>query len=217
MNILFLVICLSLYTVDKYKRQIVNKMEKSLKGTRTEQNLLKAFVVESQTRNRYEFFAKAAKDEGYQQIASIFQKTADQEKQHAKHFFKFLEGGEVKITATFSAGKIGTTIENLRSAVHGEYDEWSVLYPEYSEVAKAEDFGEVVVAFKMISRVEFEHERKFKKLIQNLEEGKVFQKEDTVRWVCSNCGFVHEGLFALDKCPACYHPRAFFEIEKENY
>jgi rubrerythrin len=192
-------------------------MEKNLQGTRTEQNLLKAFAGESQTRNRYEFFAKVAKSEGYQQIAAIFQKTANQEKQHAKHFFKFLEGGDVKITATFPAGKIGSTLENLKAAVHGEFEEWSNLYPEYSEIAKAEDFSEVVVAFKMISRVEAEHERKFKKLVRNLEEGKVFQKEENVRWVCSNCGFVHDGLYALDKCPACYHPRAFFEIEEENY
>ncbi|HEY4785037.1 MAG TPA: rubrerythrin family protein [Bacteroidales bacterium] len=192
-------------------------MEKSLKGTRTEQNLLKAFAGESQTRNRYEFFAKAAKDEGYQQISGIFQKTADQEKQHARHFFNFLEGGDVKITATFQAGKIGSTVENLEAAARGEYEEWSVLYPEYSEIAKAEGFGEIVVAFKMISRVEAEHERRFRKLIKNLEQGTVFQREGTVRWVCSNCGYVHEGPNALDKCPACFRPRAFFEIEEENY
>jgi len=192
-------------------------MEKSIKGSRTEQNLLKAFAGESQTRNRYEFFAVAARDEGYEQIASIFQKIANQEKQHARHFFKFLEGGDVKITATFPAGKVGTTLENLKSAVKGEYEEWSMLYSEYSEIAKSEDFNEVVVAFKMISRVEAEHEHKFRKLIRNLEEGRVFQKDESVRWVCSNCGYVHDGLYALDKCPACYHPRAFFEIESENY
>jgi len=192
-------------------------MEKSLKGTRTEQNLLKAFAGESQARNRYEFFSKVAKEEGYGQIAAIFRKTADQEKQHAKHFFRFLEGGDVKITATFQAGKLGTTIENLRSAARGENDEWSNIYPEFSEIAKAEGFGEVVVAFKMISRVEAEHELKFRKLIQTMEEGKVFQKDVDVRWVCSNCGFVHEGISALEKCPACYHPRAFFEVEKESY
>jgi rubrerythrin len=192
-------------------------MEKSLKGTRTEQNLLKAFAGESQTRNRYEFFAKVAKDEGYQQIAKIFQKTADQEKQHAKHFFKFLEGGDVKITATFPAGKIASTLDNLKLAAHWEYEEWSVLYSEYSEVAKAEGFDEVVIAFKMISRVEAEHERKFKKLIKNLEEGKVFNKDEDTKWVCTNCGYIHEGISALEKCPACLHPKAFFEIYVENF
>jgi rubrerythrin len=192
-------------------------MEKSLKGTKTEQNLLKAFAGESQARNRYEFFAKVAKDEGYGQIADIFRKTADQEKQHAKHFFKFLEGGDVKISGTFQAGKIDTTLENLKSAARGEFEEWSVLYPEYSEIAKGEGFVDIVVAFKMISRVEAEHERKFKKLIKNLEDGTVFQKEDTIRWSCSNCGFVHEGHTAPEKCPACFRPRAFFEIELENY
>lgn len=192
-------------------------MEKRVKGTRTEQNLLKAFAGESQARNRYEFFAKVAKDEGYQQIAKIFQKTADQEKQHAKHFFKFLEGGDVKIVATFPAGKIGSTIENLKLAAHGEHEEWAVLYSEFSEVAKAEGFGDVVVAFKMISRVEAEHERKFKKLIQNLEDGKVFTKDEDTKWVCTNCGFIHEGTSALEKCPACLHPKAFFEIYVENF
>lgn len=192
-------------------------MEKSIKGTRTEQNLLKAFAGESQARNRYEFFAKVAKDEGFQQISKIFQMTADQEKQHAKHFFKFLEGGDVKISGTFQAGKIGTTLENLRLAAKGEYEEWAVLYSEFSEVAKAEGFTDIVVAFKMISRVEAEHERKFRKLIHNIEEGRVFTKDDETKWVCTNCGYIHEGKTAIEKCPACLRPKAFFEIYLENF
>ena len=192
-------------------------MEKSLKGTRTEQNLLKSFAGESQARNRYEFFASVAKKEGYEQIAGIFQKTADQEKEHAKRFFKFLEGGEVEITAGYPAGRIGTTAENLKAAAAGENEEWTRLYSEAAEVARAEGFIEVSVAFKMIARVEAEHEKRYLKLLKNLESKQVFSREAKVKWQCRNCGYVHEGTNAPDKCPACQHPQAYFEQMEENY
>jgi rubrerythrin len=192
-------------------------MEKSLKGTQTEQNLLKAFAGESQARNRYEFAAKVAKTEGYVQISNIFQKTANQEKEHAKRFFKFLEGGEVEITASYPAGKTGTTAENLKAAAKGENEEWTKLYPAFSEIAKEEGFPEIAAAFKMIAKVESEHEKRYLKLLKNIEEGTVFQKKEKVRWVCSNCGYVHEGEKAPEKCPACIHPKEFFELEGDNY
>jgi rubrerythrin len=192
-------------------------MEKSLKGTCTEQNLLKAFAGESQARNRYEFFSKVARNEKYIQISNIFQKTANQEKEHAKRFFKFLEGGEVEITAGYPAGKIGTTTENLKAAAMGENEEWTKLYPEFSEIAKQEGFPEVAVAFKMIAKVEAEHEKRYLKLLKNIEEGTVYQKKEKVRWVCTNCGYIHEGEKALETCPACQHPKEYFELEDANY
>jgi len=192
-------------------------MEKSLKGTLTEQNLLKAFAGESQARNRYEFFAKVAAEEGYKQISNIFQKTADQEKQHAKRFFKFLEGGDAEITATYPAGKIGTTAENLNAAAMGENEEWTLLYPGFAEIAQKEGFPQVAAAFKMISKVEAEHEKRYLKLLKNIEDGTVFKKSEKVKWVCSNCGYVHEGEKALENCPACLHPQAYFELYEENY
>lgn len=192
-------------------------MEKSLKGTKTEQNLLKAFAGESQARNRYEFFSKVAAEEGYKQISNIFQKTADQEKQHAKRFFKFLEGGDAEITASYPAGKIGTTAENLKAAAMGENEEWTLLYPGFAEIAQQEGFPQVAAAFKMISKVEAEHEKRYMKLLKNIEDGTVFKKGEKVKWVCSNCGFVHEGEKALENCPACLHPQAFFELYEENY
>jgi rubrerythrin len=192
-------------------------MDKTLKGTKTEQNLLKAFAGESQARNRYEFFVKVAQNEGYQQIASIFQKTADQEKQHAKRFFKFLQGGEVEITAAYPAGKIGTTIENLKAAAAGENEEWTKLYPQFGEIAKEEGFPEISAAFKMIAKVEAEHEKRYLKLLKNIEDGTVFEKKTKVKWVCRNCGYVHEGEKALETCPACLHSKAFFEVYDENY
>ena len=192
-------------------------MEKSLKGSKTEKNLLKAFAGESQARNRYEFFASKAKSEGYEQIAAIFLKTSLQEKEHAKRFFKFLEGGEIEITASFPAGIIGTTAENLRAAAMGENEEWTKLYPEFAEIAKTEGFPEVAVAFKMIAKVEAEHEKRFLKLLKNLEEGEVFKKRGKVRWECRNCGYVHEGENALETCPACLHPKSFMEVKEENY
>jgi len=192
-------------------------MSKSLKGTKTEQNLLKAFAGESQARNRYEFFVSVAKKEGYEQIAAIFQETANQEKEHAKRFFKFLEGGGVEITACYPAGVIGTTKENLKAAAEGEHEEWTELYPHFAEVAKEEGFPEVATAFKMIAKVEAEHERRYLKLLQNISEDKVFMKDGKVWWKCLNCGYVYESEQALETCPACLHPKAFMQIKEENY
>ena len=192
-------------------------MSKSIKGTKTEKNLLKAFAGESQAKNRYEFFAKIAREEGYQQIARLFELTAGQEQQHAKRFFKFLEGGDVEITAMYPAGKIGTTAENLKAAAMGENEEWTKLYPEFAAIAKEEGFGDVAAAFTLIAKVEAEHEKRYNKLLKNVQEGTVFQKKEKVKWVCSKCGYVHEGEKALDKCPACLHPQAYFEMYEENY
>jgi len=192
-------------------------MEKSIKGTKTEQNLLKAFAGESQAKNRYEFFAKVAKNEGYEQIADLFMKTGAQEQQHAKRFFKFLEGGDVEITAMYPAGKIGTTAENLRASAMGENEEWTALYPEFAEIAREEGFTQVAVAFKMIAKVEAEHEKRFLALLKNVEEETVFVKEGTERWECRNCGYTHEGPKAPEACPACLHPKAYFEVKAENY
>jgi rubrerythrin len=192
-------------------------MTKSLKGTKTELNLLKAFAGESQARNRYEFFAKAAKNEDYEQIAAIFQETANQEKEHAKRFFKFLEGGMAEITASYPAGKIGMTSENLKAAAEGENEEWTSLYPAFAETAKDEGFPEVASAFKMIAKVEAEHERRYLKLLQNISEDKVFMKDGKVWWKCINCGYVYESEKALDICPACQHPKSFMQLREENY
>jgi rubrerythrin len=192
-------------------------MEKSLKGTRTEQNLLKSFAGESQARNRYEFFASVAKKEGYEQIAAIFMETSNQEKEHAKRFFKFLEGGMVEITASFPAGIIGTTMENLKAAAEGENEEWTLLYPEFAAIAKEEGFTEIAVAYQMIAKVETEHERRFLKLLQNISEDKVFMKEGKVWWKCLNCGYVYESAKALEKCPACLHPKAYMQVRENNY
>ncbi len=192
-------------------------MKALLKGTQTELNLLKSFAGESQARNRYEFFASAAKKEGYEQIANIFMETANQEKEHAKRFFKFLEGGMTQITATYPAGKIGTTIENLKAAAEGENEEWSDLYPRFSEIAKKEGFNEIALAFRMIARVEAEHERRYLKLLQNLSKDTVFIKAGKVWWKCLNCGYVYESAKALEICPACLHPRAFMQVREENY
>ncbi|PLX00311.1 MAG: rubrerythrin family protein [Marinilabiliales bacterium] len=192
-------------------------MEKSLKGTKTEQNLLKSFAGESQARNRYEFFAKVAKKEGYEQIANIFMETALQEKEHAKRFFKFLEGGMTEITASYPAGVIGTTMENLKAAAEGENEEWTELYPHFAEVAQEEGFPKVATAFKMIAKVEEEHERRYLKLLQNLSEDKVFVKDGKVWWKCINCGYVYQSAKALETCPACLHPKAYMQIKEENY
>lgn len=193
------------------------KIMESIKGTKTEQNLLKAFAGESQARTRYTFFASVAKKEGYEQIAGVFLETAEQEKEHAKRFFKFLEGGMVEITASFPAGKIGTTIENLEAAAEGELEEWGQLYPEFAAVAEQEGFKNIAVAFRMIAKVEVEHEIRYRKLLENLTDGSVFQKEEPIKWQCRNCGYVHEGKTAPQKCPACEHPQAYFEPMKENY
>lgn len=191
--------------------------KKSIRGTRTEQHLLMAFAGESQARNRYEFAASVARKEGYEQIAAIFQETANQEKEHAKRFFKFLEGGMTEISATFPAGTIGTTKENLKAAAEGENEEWTELYPHFADVAKEEGFGEVAAAFRLIAKVEAEHERRFLKLLQNLSEDMVFMKNGKVWWKCLNCGYVYESEKALENCPACLHPKAYMQQREENY
>lgn len=192
-------------------------MEKSLKGTKTEQNLLKSFAGESQAKNRYEFFAKVARKEGYEQIANIFQETAEQEQQHAKRFFKFLEGGMVEITATYPAGTIGTTEENLKAAAEGENEEHTGLYPEFAEIAKEEGFPKIATAFKLIAQVEAEHERIYLKLLQNISEDKVFVKDGKVWWKCLKCGYVYQREKALENCPACLHPKAYMQVREENF
>jgi len=190
---------------------------KSLKGTQTEKNLLAAFAGESQARNRYTYFASQAKKEGFEQISALFLETADNEKEHAKRFFKFLEGGDVEITAMYPAGIIGTTKENLKAAADGENHEHKKLYPEFAAIAKDEGFPEVAAAFRSIAIVEKQHEARYRKLLQNVEAGTVFKKEKAVRWKCRNCGYIHEGKTPPAKCPACEHPEAFFELLEENY
>lgn len=192
-------------------------MAKSVKGTKTEQNLLKAFAGESQARNRYDFFASAARKEGFEQIANIFMETSLQEREHAKRYFKFLEGGTTEITASYPAGKIGTTKENLKAAAEGEHEEWTDLYPNFGEIAKEEGFPEIAAAFKMIAKVETEHERRYLKLLQNISEDSVFMKKGKVWWKCINCGYVYESEKALENCPACLHSKSFMQLREENY
>lgn len=189
----------------------------NLKGTETEQNLLKSFAGESQARMRYDYFAKQAKKEGLEQMSAIFAETALNEKAHAKRFFKFLEGDAVEITAAYPAGKIGTTLENLKAAAEGEKMEWSELYPAFAKTAEEEGFSEIAGAFRAIASVEKGHEERYRKLYENLEEGKVFKRGDVVIWKCRNCGYIHEGPTAPEKCPACLHPQAYFELKAENY
>ncbi|OFY52131.1 MAG: rubrerythrin [Bacteroidetes bacterium GWF2_41_31] len=190
---------------------------KSLQGTRTEQNLLKAFAGESQARMRYDYFASQAKKEGLEQIAGLFAETALNEKEHAKRFFSYLEGRPVEITATYPAGKIGTTLENLKAAADGENEEWTELYPEFARIAEEEGFKDVAVTFKMIARVEEAHEKRYRTLYKNLEEGHVFERDGKIVWKCRNCGYLHEGKKAPQKCPACLHPQSYFEIKEDNY
>ncbi len=190
----------------------------SVKGTMTEQNLLKAFAGESQARNRYTFFASKAKKEGYEQIAGVFQMTADQEKEHAEVFFKYLEGGELSITASFPAGIIGTTIDNLKEAAAGEYEEWDVLYREGAEVADREGFPEIAESFRRIAMVEMQHEKRYRQLLARIEDGDFFTRDEPITWQCRNCGYVHEeSASAPGICPACRHARAYFEPKAENY
>lgn len=188
-----------------------------LKGSKTEHNLLASFAGESQARNRYTYFASVAKKEGYEQISALFQETADNEKEHAKRFFKFLEGGDLQITATYPAGMIGTTLENLKAAAAGEHEEHTILYPGAADIAEAEGFMPVAACFRMIAKVEVEHEKRYRKLIANIENGEVFKKSASVRWKCRNCGYVHEGNEPPQKCPACLHPQSYFEIKEVNY
>ena len=190
---------------------------KTLKGSQTEQNLLKAFAGESQARMRYDYFAKQARKEGLEQIAAIFDETSLNERSHAKQFFGFLEGGMVEITASYPAGKIGTTLENLKASADGENEEWTELYPEFARIADEEGFREVAAIFKMIAKVEKAHEERYRTLYDNLESGMVFKRGDKVIWKCRVCGFLHEALSAPQKCPVCGHPQAYFEIKETNY
>jgi rubrerythrin len=192
-------------------------MAKSIKGTKTEKNLLAAFAGEAQARNRYTYFAGAARKEGFEQIAAIFLETADNEKEHAKVFFKYLEGGEVEITAAWPAGVIGDTKANLEAAADGEKHEWSVLYTEFERTAREEGFPEIADSFREIGEVEEFHEARYRKLLANVAGGEVFRKKSTVKWHCRNCGYVHEGPEAPEVCPACQHPRAHYEVLAENY
>ena len=188
-----------------------------LKGSQTEKNLLAAFAGESQARNRYTYFASQAKKEGLVQIAAIFEETANQEKEHAKREFKFLQGGEVEISAAFPAGVIGSTTENLKAAAAGEHYETTEMYPEFAQVAEKEGFDEIAKVFREIAVAEKRHEDRYLTLVKNIEEGKVFKKDAPVRWVCKNCGYVHEATEAPKVCPACAHPQAYFELEATNY
>ena len=188
-----------------------------IKGTKTEKNLMKAFAGESQARNRYTYFASKAKKEGLVQMADIFLETAAQEKEHAKRFFKFLEGGEVEITATFPAGVVGTTAENLEAAADGENEEWTELYPAFAATAREEGFTAIATVFEKISIAEKQHEKRYRDLLKNLNEGKVFKKGGKVIWRCRNCGFIHEAEEAPNMCPACAHPQAHFEVLGENW
>src|SRR3989338_118417 len=192
---------------------------KQLKGSGTEKNLLKSFAGESQARNRYTYFASVAKKEGYEQISAIFLETAENEKEHAKVFFKYLNeiGEPLEITAIYPAGKIGTTAENLLAAADGEKAEWGKIYPDFEKVAKEEGFKEIASSFKEIAEVEEKHEKRYRKLLANVKSNKVFKKDKIVRWKCRNCGYVHEGKEAPKLCPACKHPQAYYEILGENY
>ncbi len=190
---------------------------KSLNGTQTEKNLLASFAGESQARNRYDYFASVARKAGFEQIANIFTETAANEKEHAKRFFKFLEGGDVSITATYPAGVIGDTAANLAASAAGEHHEHTVLYPEAAKVADQEGFSEVAKAFRAIASVESQHEKRYLSLLDNVKQGKVFKKSQPVKWKCRNCGYVHTGPNATAECPACQHPQAHFEVLAENY
>lgn len=192
-------------------------MSKSIKGTQTEKNLLKSFAGESQARMRYTMFAKQAKKEGYEQIAGLFMETAEQEKEHAKRFFRFLEGGDLEITATYPAGIVGTTEENLLASAAGEKEEWAELYPKFARIAEEEGFKEIAVAYKMIAKVEANHEDRYLALYENIHNGSVFEKSEVTAWYCRNCGYVHVGTKAPETCPACLHAKAYFEVRKENY
>jgi len=192
-------------------------MGKSIKGTLTEQNLLKAFAGECQRKNRYEFFAEKAKAEGYEQVAAIFEKTALQEQSHAKQFFKFMEGGAVEIKSVFSTGLADRTIDNLKVSIDEEKNGWSTAYPQFSEIAKEEGFPAIAAIFKLIAKVEAAHEKRFQKLLTRLEDGTLFHREQPIKWECRKCGYVHEGTAPPQICPACQHPTGYFEEMAENY
>ena len=187
-------------------------MDKSIKGTRTEKNLLTSFAGESQARMRYTFFASAAKKEGYEQIAAIFMETAEQEKEHAKRMFKWLEGGMVEITASYPAGVIGRTLDNLQAAAAGEHEEWSQDYPKFADIADAEGFPEIAAMYRNIAVAEKAHEERYRSFVKNIETARVFAKEGEVVWQCRNCGYIYVGKEAPEQCPACLHPQAYFEV-----
>jgi rubrerythrin len=202
------------------KLDILFKMEArtvEMKGSRTEKNLLAAFAGESQARTRYTFFASAARNEGFEQVSAIFQETSDNEKEHAQLFFRHLKGGMVEITTAYPAGVVGSTAENLKAAAEGEKLEWGTLYPSFVEVAEEEGFADVARTFRMVGKVEAYHERRYRKLLANVESGKVFKKDAPIWWKCRNCGYVFEGKEAPEKCPVCDHPRSYFEQWTENY
>ena len=188
-----------------------------LKGTKTEENLKAALAGESQARMRYTYFASEAKKEGFEQIAAIFLETAEQEREHAKRMFKFLEGGMVEITAKFPAGVIGTTVENLKAAAAGEHEEWSLDYPKFADIADEEGFPEIARMYRNIAVAERGHEERYQAFVRNIEEGKVFLKDEVVTWQCRNCGYIHIGDKAPETCPVCKHPQAYFELHAENY
>ena len=192
-------------------------MSNSIKGSQTEKNLLIAFAGESQARNRYTFFASKAKKEGLMQISDIFLETANQEKEHAERFFKYLEGGELEISAAFPAGKIGTTFDNLIAAAQGEEYEWSVMYPEFAQTAREEGFDEIAQTFESIIIAEKQHDKRYKALAENIKAGRVFKRNGAVTWRCRNCGYLHEASEAPELCPACNHPQAYFELLGENW
>jgi len=189
----------------------------NLKGTQTEKNILTAFAGESQARNRYSYFASQAKKEGYVQISNVFQETADNEKEHAKRLFKFLEGGEAEVSTSFPAGLIGSTAENLKASAAGENHEYTTMYPEFASTADDVGFPEIAQAMRSIAVAEKQHEKRYLGLLENIEKGKVFRKDNTVKWKCINCGYIHEGEEAPEECPACVHPQAHFELLGENW
>lgn len=207
------------YAGDVYICPTITKSEKTmnLKGTQTEKNLLISFAGESQARSRYKFFASKARKEGYEQIAAVFEETAEQEKEHAERFFKFLEGGMVEITVSYPAGVIGTTLENLKAAAAGEHEEWADMYPVFADVAQQEGFAEIAAAWRNIAKVEAFHEGRYLRLLERVETGTVFEREEEIEWQCRNCGFVFRGKKAPGKCPACEHPQAYFEPKRDNY
>ena len=190
---------------------------KSIKGTQTEKNLLGSFAGESQARGRYTMFASKAKKDGFEQIAAIFLETAEQEKEHAKKFFNYLEGGDVEITATYPAGKVGTTAENLKAAAEGENEEWTELYPHFADIAEAEGFPVIAATFRKVAKVEVEHEKRYLRLLERVIKDQVFSREEETVWQCRNCGHIHIGKEAPAACPTCAHPKAYFEEEKQNY
>jgi len=212
-----LILLIIIVTIILILIKFLGGVNMELKGSKTEKNLLTAFAGESQARNRYTYFASQAKKEGYEQIAGFFLETADQEKEHAKREFKFLQGGEVEIIASFPAGIIGDTITNLKEAASGEHYEWSQMYPEFARIADEEGFPEIAEVFRSIAKAEKQHEKRYLGLLKNLTEGKVFKKDKVVVWKCRNCGYIHEGEEAPQECPACAHPQAYFELLAENW